>query len=162
MPVWTTARPGTVDDVAFEIGTDGIGGLVVGFDGSGPSHDALAFSAGIARRNGARLIVVYAVDPAAEAIATLATGAGGVVEAAAAATVDHVRADARHALEGLDIAWDFVCARGDPATALEHVAAEQRIDAIVVGRSRSRMHRHIGSVAARLLRTAQRPVAVVP
>jgi nucleotide-binding universal stress UspA family protein len=48
--------------MAFEIGTDGIGALVVGFDGSEPSQDALAFSAGAARRNGARLIIVYAVE----------------------------------------------------------------------------------------------------
>jgi nucleotide-binding universal stress UspA family protein len=45
---------------------------------------------------------------------------------------------------------------------LESVAAEHRVDVIVVGRSRSRMHRRIGSVSARLLRTAQRPIVVVP
>jgi len=57
--------------MAFEIGTDGIGGLAVGFDGSGPSHDALAFSAGIARRNGAGLTVVYVIDPGAETLGRL-------------------------------------------------------------------------------------------
>jgi nucleotide-binding universal stress UspA family protein len=148
--------------MAFEIGTDGIGGLAVGFDGSDPSHDALAFSAGIARRNGARLIVVYAVDTAAEVISSLAVGAAGAVETAEAATVERIRAETATALDELTVNWVFVYARGDPATALEYVAAEHRVDVIVVGRSRSRMHRRIGSVAARLLRMAQRPIIVVP
>jgi nucleotide-binding universal stress UspA family protein len=148
--------------MAFEIGTDGIGGLVVGFDGSDPSYDALAFSAGIARRNGARLVVVYAVDTTVEVIASLAAGAAGAIETAEAATVERIRAQTARSLNELALDWDFVCARGDPAMALEFVADERRVDVIVVGRSRSRMHRRIGSVSARLLRTAHHPIIVVP
>jgi nucleotide-binding universal stress UspA family protein len=148
--------------MAFEIGSDGIGGLAVGFDGSGPSHDALAFSAGIARRNGAALTVVYAIDPAAEAIAALATGAAGVLEAAEVDAVEEMRSEVHRALDGLAVKWEFVSKRGDAAAVLEQVAAERRLDLIVVGRSRSRMHRRVGSIAARLMRTAQRPIGIVP
>ena len=148
--------------MAFEIGTDGIGGLAVGFDGSGPSHDALAFSAGIARRNGATLTVVYVIDPGAEAVAVLAPGAAGAIGMTEHAAVDSVRAEVEEALDGLTVTWDFVSARGDPAAVLEQVADARRLDAIVVGRSRSRLHRRLGSIPARLMRTAQRPIAVVP
>jgi nucleotide-binding universal stress UspA family protein len=148
--------------MAFEIGTDGIGGLAVGFDGSGPSHDALAFSAGIARRNGAGLTVVYVIDPGAEAVAVLAPGAAGVIGMTEHEAIDGMRAAVEEALDGLGVSWDFVSARGDPAATLEQVAADRRLDVIVVGRSRSRVHRRLGSIPARLMRTAQRPIAVVP
>ena len=148
--------------MAFEIGTDGIGGLAVGFDGSGPSRDALAFSAGAARRNGVTLTVVYVIDPGAEAVAVLAPGAAGVIEMTEHDAVDGVRAEVEEALAGLAVTWDFVSRRGDPAAVLEQVAEERRLDVIVVGRSRSRLHRRLGSIPARLMRTAQRPIAVVP
>jgi nucleotide-binding universal stress UspA family protein len=76
--------------------------------------------------------------------------------------VEAMRSEVATALDGLVVNWEFVSARGDPAAVLEQVAAERRLDAIVVGRSRSRLHRRLGSVPARLMRTAQRPIAVVP
>ncbi|HKA02750.1 MAG TPA: universal stress protein [Acidimicrobiales bacterium] len=146
----------------FEIGTDGISGLVVGFDGSDPSCDALAFSAGVARRNQVTLTVVYVVESTGSAVTTLAPGAVGALLAEEQAAVEATRADIERELTGRDVAWDFVAARGDPATVLEQIADERRIDVIVVGRSRSRLHRRIGSIPSRLMRTAQRPIAVVP
>jgi len=148
--------------MAFEIGTDGIGGVVVGFDGSDPSHDALAFSAGMARRNGAALVVVYVIDPGSEAIAVLAPGAAGVIGMTEHDAVAGIRTEVEAALKGLAVEWEFISVRGDPAAVLEEVAAARRLDAIVVGRSRSRLHRRLGSIPARLMRTAQRPIAVVP
>ena len=73
-----------------------------------------------------------------------------------------MRAEVEEALAGLAVTWDFVSRRGDPAAVLEQVAVERRLDVIVVGRSRSRVHRRLGSIPARLMRTAQRPIAVVP
>ena len=148
--------------MTFEIGTDGIGGLVVGFDGSDPSHDALAFSAGIARRNGGSLTVVYVIDTAGEGIAAFVPGGAAVLGVTERDAVEAIRSEVARALDGLVATWEFVSTRGDPAAVLEQVAAERRLDAIVVGRSRSRMHRRLGSVPARLMRTAQRPIAVVP
>ena len=148
--------------MAFEIGTDGIGGLAVGFDGSDPSRDALAFSAGVARRNAGTLTVVYVIATGAEGVAVLAPGAAAVIGASERETVERMRGEVEQALVGLEVHWDFVSGRGDPAAVLEEVAAARRLDAIVVGRSRSRMHRRVGSIPARLMRTAQRPIAVVP
>jgi nucleotide-binding universal stress UspA family protein len=148
--------------MTFEIGTDGIGGLVVGFDGSDPSQDALAFSAGVARRNGGSLTVVYVIDAATDGMAALVPGGAAVLGVTERDAVAAIRSEVARALDGLVASWEFVSTRGDPAAVLEQVAAERRLDAIVVGRSRSRLHRRLGSVPARLLRTAQRPVAVVP
>jgi nucleotide-binding universal stress UspA family protein len=148
--------------MTFEIGTDGIGGLAVGFDGSDPSRDALAFSAGVARRNSGLLVVVYVIDPAREGIAALAPAASGALGFSEWDAAEEIRSEVARALDGLVTNWEFVSTRGDPAAVLEQVAAERRLDAIVVGRSRSRMHRRLGSVPARLMRTAQRPIAVVP
>jgi nucleotide-binding universal stress UspA family protein len=146
----------------FEIGTDGISGLIVGFDGSDPSRDALAFSAGVARRNGVMLTVVYVVDSTGTAVTVLAPGAAGVLRAEEDVAVEEMRTETERELTGRDVGWDFVAARGDPAAVLEQIADERRIDIIVVGRSRSRLHRRIGSIPSRLMRTAQRPIAVVP
>jgi nucleotide-binding universal stress UspA family protein len=148
--------------VVFEIGTDGIGGLVVGFDGSDPSLDALAFSLGIARRNGATLTIVYVVERGLNAMATLAPGGGGVAALTGQDAVERIGIEVERAVGDLGVTWDFVTVWGDPALALEAVAVERRLDVIVVGRSRSRLHRRLGSIPARLLRTAQRPVTVVP
>ena len=41
------------ESTKFEIAKDGIVGLVVGYDESPPSRDAVAFAAGVARRAGA-------------------------------------------------------------------------------------------------------------
>ena len=148
--------------MTFEIGTDGIGGLAVGFDGSDPSRDALAFSAGIARRNAGMLTVVFVIDAAGDGMAALVPGGAAVLGVTEREAVEAMRSEVATALDGLVVNWEFVSARGDPAAVLEQVAAERRLDAIVVGRSRSRLHRRLGSVPARLMRTAQRPIAVVP
>ncbi|GAA2858220.1 hypothetical protein GCM10020220_054210 [Nonomuraea rubra] len=50
------ARGGRLPAGQFEIGKDGAGLLVVGFDGSGPSRNALAYAAGLARRDDATLL----------------------------------------------------------------------------------------------------------
>jgi nucleotide-binding universal stress UspA family protein len=148
--------------MGFEIGTDGIGGLVVGFDGSEPSRDALAFASGIARRNQAHLVVVYVPSSIGGAMASL----DPVASANYLAINDELVMTLRKEAEGLfaerDIDGEFVVGSGDPAAALEEVAEEQHLDAIVVGRSREHRHRVVGSVPARLLNCARRPIAVVP
>ena len=126
------------------------------------SRDALAFSAGVARRNAAALTVVYVIVPGAEGVAALAPGAAAVIGASEREAVERMHDEVEQALAGLEVNWEFVSGRGDPAAVLEQVAAARRLDAIVVGRSRSRLHRRVGSIPARLMRTAQRPIAVVP
>lgn len=50
---------GRLPSEQFEIGKDGTGLLVVGFDGSGPSRNALAYAAGLARRDNAALLIAF-------------------------------------------------------------------------------------------------------
>jgi nucleotide-binding universal stress UspA family protein len=64
-------------------------------------------------------------------------------------------------LAPLGVIYEFAEVEGEPARAIERLAAAGGADAIVVGRSRS-PHALLGSVAGRLVRNANRPVIVVP
>ncbi|MGF7238210.1 MAG: universal stress protein [Frankia sp.] len=152
-----------LDDSAvsgFEIGTDGIGRLVAGFDGTDPSRDALAFAAGIARRNGAWLVVASVMSVGG--LAALSP-AGAAAEAQAGRELaEQYRADVAKILDPLGVHWEFVALEGDAPTELEALAEQRHADAIFVGRSSSRAHALAGSVPVRLVRHARRPVVVVP
>jgi nucleotide-binding universal stress UspA family protein len=138
----------------FEIAKDGISGLVVGYDESPPSRDAVAFAAGVARRNQAWLIVALIVTiPAAAALAPVTVPL---------ATVDVAEPTVMAGLAELGVQATFQHATGDVATELERIAEEAHADAIVVGRSASRRHAYAGSVTIRLIRHARRPILVVP
>ena len=143
----------------FEIGKDGVGSIVVGVDGSPPAVHAAAWAAGLARRERARLVLVY-VEPLASAAYWTSIG---MINAAEAANdyVAELRAEAGAYLTQFGIEWDLLHHRGDPATALEQIAEELRADCIVVGRSRHGGHL-LGSVPKTLVTRAQRPVVVVP
>jgi nucleotide-binding universal stress UspA family protein len=143
----------------FEIGKDGVGSIVVGVDGSPPAVHAAAWAAGLARRERARLVLVY-VEPLASAAYWTSIG---MINAAEAANdyVAEVRREAAKFLDQFGIEWDLLHHRGDPATALEQIAEELRADCIVVGRSRHKGGL-LGSVPKTLVTRAARPVVVVP
>ncbi len=138
----------------FEIAKDGIVGLVVGYDESPPSRDALAFAAGIARRNQAWLIVA--------SITTIPAVSSIAVVSVPIVTEDTQEPEAMAALAELGVRATFHHATGDVATELERIAEEAHADGIVVGRSASRRHAYAGSVTVRLIRHARRPILVVP
>ncbi|HEX6596904.1 MAG TPA: universal stress protein [Acidimicrobiales bacterium] len=152
------------DPDAFELGTDGPRVIVVGLDasqiegeGSHASLHAAAYAAGLARREGARVVPVWVRPPIALAEAF-------------AATVDTLRrerddreAEVRRSVE--EAARHFgvapaalVVREGDPFEELTAVAEEVHADGIVVGASRQRL----GSLAVKLVRDARWPVTVVP
>jgi nucleotide-binding universal stress UspA family protein len=138
----------------FEIAKDGIVGLVVGYDESPPSRDAIAFATGIARRNRAWMIVAFvATIPAAAAMAPMTVPV---------VTAETREPDVMAGLAELGLQASFQPAVGDVATELERIAEEAHADAIVVGRSASRRHAYAGSVTTRLIRHARRPILVVP
>jgi nucleotide-binding universal stress UspA family protein len=124
---------------------------------------ALAYAAGLARRQRARLVAVY-VAPVGSIIAAAPMGAS--VLAAEAEAHDEIAAELRTRVEQgrveLGIAAEFVAAQGDPYTEIKRVAAETRADAIVVGASAKAGHRIVGSLAVRLVRVGKWPVTVVP
>jgi nucleotide-binding universal stress UspA family protein len=149
---------------SFELGTDGPGAIVVGVDGSPTSLRAVAYAAGLARRQHARLIAVYArTGPAG--LLTLADHTG-VATSAVLATQDELEAQLRAELTRQAHIWEvdaqLVARRGDPLTVLGDVARETRAEAVIVGSSAGLGHRLAGSLATRLIRCARWPVTVVP
>lgn len=145
----------------FELGTDGPITILVGLDGSETSLRASAYAAGLARRQGASLIVLYVLTtPPIMSGAAVTTGAAMVQSRheAAAELRDMVEQGARAS----GIAAEFVLRQGNPYRELIRAARERRVDAIVVGASSKQGHRFVGSLAARLVRDAAWPVTVVP
>lgn len=149
----------------FEIGTDGPTLVLVGTDGSRTSMRAAAYAAGLARRQGSRLLVAHVVNPGAGAWTGASPFAAGMVpamrqarEEAATELAAEIRDAAEHA--GVDAEW--VVRRGDVATELGALADDRRADLVVVGSSEASGHRFAGGVALRLVRAGRWPVVVVP
>jgi nucleotide-binding universal stress UspA family protein len=155
----TDAERGT-----FELGTDGPMVILVGMDDSVTSLRAGAYAAGLARRQGARLVCVYVEQITAlyGAAAGAAAGAVAAQDEALQETAADLRRRAEEYAEILGVSFTFVVARGDPYTELRRVADEVRADAVVVGASAKAGHRWIGSLAVRLVKAGRWPVTVVP
>ncbi|MBX6389227.1 MAG: universal stress protein [Frankia sp.] len=147
----------------FELGTDGARVVVAGVDGSRTSLRAASYAAGLARRQGSRLVVVYvAAMPLWEAAAPMSASSVGAAYEASAAVADEIRELIRSRAEELDLSVTFVVRVGDPLSGLRRTADEVRADLVVVGASESAGHRIVGSLASRLIRAGRWPVTVVP
>jgi nucleotide-binding universal stress UspA family protein len=144
----------------FELGTDGPSRILVGVDGSETSLRAAAYAAGLARRQGARLIVLYvktAPPPsivAPEAIVLMNEGHDQI----AAEILEQIEQNAPR----LGIRAELQIREGNPYGELLQLAEERKVDAIVVGASTQAGHRLVGSLATKLVRHAAWPVTVVP
>ena len=151
------------DSGAFELGTDGPSVILVGVDDSTTSIRAGWYAAGLARRQGARLVAVF-VSPLASLGTAGPTGAAVTVakDEAFRATAADMERRAREMGAELGISITFVAARGEPFAEIRRIAGEVRADAIVVGASAHAGHRFVGSLAVRLVRAGKWPVTVVP
>ena len=147
----------------FELGTDGPSAILVGVDESVTASRAAAYTAGLARRQGARVVAVYVAQLAAVG---LATSAGPSVLAAENQAHDEIAKELSDrmaaAARELGISVTFINAHGDPYHEIIRIAQETRADAIVVGASLKAGHRLLGSLAVRLVRAGKWPVTVVP
>jgi len=134
--------------------------VVVGYDGSPSSRNALAYAAGVARRLDRSLLVVHVsstgvyCEPLSGQVTVLPEHTGDL-EKWLLTELDQA-ADRT----GLDV--HVLTRRGSPARELAAAAAEQDADALVIG-APSRTWRHLaGSVPGWLARHAHCPVIVVP
>ncbi len=150
------ARP-----VPFERGTDGPRVVLVGVDGTRTSLRAASYAAGLARRQGARLVVVFVSSPATYT-ALLSDVVADAVQQSHDELAEDLRQECRRSAEELDVPVTFLCRRGDAYVELSAAADETRADLVVVGSSEQAGHRLVGSVATRLVRTGRWPVVVVP
>lgn len=151
------------EEATFELGTDGPTAILVGVDDSTTGTRAGWYAAGLARRQKARLIVVF-VMPVASAAAS-APGGGNLMVAEKQAHEEVAQGLRKRSEEGareFGINITFLVAHGNPFRELVRLADEHRVDAIVVGASSKAGHRFVGSLAVHLVRLGKWPVTVVP
>lgn len=147
------------DSHVFEYGVDGPKVILAGIDGSDSAWRAAAYAAGLARRQGSLLVLVY-VQP----IATAAWGQAGIslVETGKEIAAELLAYIEKSTHNAESIRWEFRTAQGDPFNGIVGVAEELRADAIVVGASEHAGHRMFGSVAVRLVRAQPSPASGRP
>lgn len=147
----------------FELGTDGPSVILAAVDDSVTAARASWYAAGLARRQRARLVIVYVAQMSAVIGASPAAPSVLVAEAEAHESIAaDLRSRADVVAAELGISITFVEAHGDPYTEIKRIAQEVRADAMVVGASAKAGHRLVGSLAVRLVRAGRWPVTVVP
>jgi nucleotide-binding universal stress UspA family protein len=148
-----------------ELGTDGPGAIVVGVDGTPTSLRALAYAAGLARRQRAELIVVYVRSPLRTPVALSGWVDAGIVAAETQAqhdVEDEVWAQVTDDANTWGTGASIVIRAGSPLHELRKVAEQSGADTIIVGASAGLGHRLFGSLGHRLLRRKPCPVTIVP
>ncbi|MGH3508963.1 MAG: universal stress protein [Nocardioidaceae bacterium] len=133
--------------------------LVVGFDDSETAWRALHYAFGMARRQHAHVVTVFAQTLG---LSCWLPGAEAAVYAAAPEEVARIRTKIRAAANEAGVPVTLVPGTGDPIALLADTALRWRADAIIVGASSSRWHRLLGSVGLRAVRLRRWPVTVVP
>ncbi len=145
----------------YERGTDGPRVVLVGADTSPTGLRATAYAGGLARRQRARLVVVYVAAP------TVWTGlaAAAVVDVQQQTfeeEIEQLRAELQDRAADLQVPVKFLVRRGETFPELRQAALDENADMVVVGASEQGGHRLVGSVGNRLVRAATWPVVVVP
>jgi nucleotide-binding universal stress UspA family protein len=135
--------------------------IVSGVDGSDSSWRAVAYAAGLARRQNALLAIVY-IQPPITAGAAFGAPVAETTGEIAGQLADEIRRAAKQAEGVFQLRWEFHTFSGDPFGGLAKAADELKADAVVVGASEQAGHRIVGSVAVRLVKAGRWPVTVVP
>ncbi len=134
--------------------------VIAGYDGSASSRNALAYAAGVSRRLGRPLLVVYVCSSGVycEPLTGQVVGALRDTEALERwllTELDQVTGQ-------VEVDVHVRTRRGNPARELAAAAAEFNADALVIGAPGHFWHRVAGSVSGWLARHARCPVIVVP
>jgi nucleotide-binding universal stress UspA family protein len=145
-----------------EFGKDGACVVLTAIDGSRTSLRAGAYAAGIARRQQARLVVVYVERFVPSGHFVDLSGAGASFPSPPALAPDELHKQVLAASPILVAGAEFVFAKGDPCREIVRVARSIMAEVIVVGAPESRWHRWTGSLATGLVRAGCCPVTVVP
>jgi nucleotide-binding universal stress UspA family protein len=134
--------------------------VVAGYDGSSSARNALAYAAGLARRLGRPLLVVYVANAGVycEPLTGQVVGLPRDNDALERWLLSELDAVADRG--GLDVY--IRTRRGSPARELAAVASDISADALVVGAPTRFWHHLAGSVPGWLARHARCPVIVVP
>lgn len=134
--------------------------VVVGYDGSPSSRNALCYAAGVARRLAQPLLIVYVVpfgvycEPMTGQV-ICAARERGELESWLLAEFDQI-CDR----DGLEVS--VIARRGNAAKELAATVSSCNADALVVGAPGRRLHHLVGSIPSWLARHAKCPVIVVP
>jgi nucleotide-binding universal stress UspA family protein len=134
--------------------------VIAGYDGSASSRNALAYAAGVSRRLGRPLLVVYVCssgvycEPLTGQVVGMARDAEAL-ERWLLAELDQITGH-------VELEVHVRTRRGSPARELAAAAEEFSADALVIGAPRHFWHRIAGSVSGWLARHAKCPVIVVP
>ena len=133
---------------------------MAGYDGSASSRNALAYAAGLSRRLGRPLLIVYVCSSGVycEPLTGQVVGVprdADALERWLLAELDQVTGHA-------EIDVHVRTRRGSPARELAAAAEEFSADALVIGAPTHIWHRIAGSVSGWLARHARCPVIVVP
>jgi len=134
--------------------------VIAGYDGSASSRNALAYAAGVSRRLGRPLLVVYVCSSGVycEPLTGQVVGALRDTEALERWLLTELEQVTGQA----EVDVHVRTRRGNPARELAAAAEEFNADALVIGAPRHFWHRVAGSVSGWLARHARCPVIVVP
>jgi nucleotide-binding universal stress UspA family protein len=134
--------------------------VVAGYNGSSSARNALAYAAGMARRLGRPLLMVYVASPGVYCEPLTGQVVGLLRDAESLERWLLTELDEAADASELDV--HVRTRRGNPARELASIAAEFSADALVIGAPRHFWHHLIGSVPSWLARNARCPVIVVP
>src|SRR5882724_10583195 len=117
--------------VEAELGTDGPKVILVAIDGSTTSMRAGSYAAGLARRQGSRLVVAHVVHPPTMVMAPQAPAA---LEAAEE-VLEQLRSEVERGAAWVGFDVEFRTAYGNPYGELLKLAEEVRAELVVLGAS---------------------------
>jgi nucleotide-binding universal stress UspA family protein len=134
--------------------------VIVGYHGSASARNALAYGAGMARRLGRPLLLVYVTSPGVYCEPLTGQVVGMLRDADALERWLLTEFDQATDAAGLEV--HVRTRRGNPARELAAMATEFSADALVIGAPHHIWSHFFGSVPGWLSRHARCPVIVVP